>query len=322
MKCRECAVLLEAGWVKIALPYMCLATSMFIVGTYVGLSKTLAATFPVFLLGMLRFAIGGIAMVSWLRKPAAEPVLDARTRWLIFLEAFVGSFLFTVFMVIGVSRSSAVAAGVIMSAIPAAIAILSRMVLHEPLRPKVLLAIACAVSGIALLALAGPASPIAPDRHEPQRWLGYAALGAAVLCESGYAVMGKKLTAVLSPRRISAMVNLWGLVLMLPVGLYTAWSFDFGAVSAGIWVLLVFYGLAASVWTVWLWMTGLVRVPASRAGVFSVMLPIGAACTGVMILGEPFSALHAVAFGIALAGLLLASWPGRQRESRTCSTSN
>ena len=42
---------------------------------------------------------------------------------------------------------------------------------------------------------------------------------------------------------------------------------------------------------------------------FTVMLPLGALAVGVAVLGEPFTAGHAVAMGLALAGLLLATWP-------------
>jgi drug/metabolite transporter (DMT)-like permease len=76
-------------------------------------------------------------------------------------------------------------------------------------------------------------------------------------------------------------------------------------------VLLLFYSLAASVATVWLWMKGLKRVPAQRAGVFTVMLPVSAALVGVLFLGEAFGTGHVAAFVLALAGLLLAAWPGR-----------
>lgn len=297
------------------LAYACLGGSMFIVGSYVALSKPLAVVFPVFLLGWLRFGIGGIAMLRWLRKPSTEPPLDRRTRLLIFLEAFLGNFLFTICMVLGVSRSSAVAAGVIMSAIPAAVALLSRVVLREEVRPATWAAVACGVAGIALLAWTRPHAEVGVS--DADRWLGYALLFGTVLCEASYAVIGKRLTAVLSPKRISAMMNLWGFVLMLPPGLFIAWSFDFGAVSLPIWGLLVFYSLAASVWTIWLWMTGLRHVPASRAGLFTVMLPIGAATVGVVLLGESFSGLQALAFAIALLGLLLASWPGRRAPEST-----
>lgn len=306
---------MRPGGVSPAVPwlaYMCLAGSMFVVGAYVALSKPLAVIFPVFFLGCLRFGIGGLSMLHWLRKPETEPPLTPSMRWLIFIESFVGSFLFTVFMVLGVSYSSAVAAGVIMSAIPAAIAVLSRMVLGELIRPQILLAIVCAVGGIALLALAQPGTEEAAAGEADQRWLGYALLGGAVLCEAAYAVVGKHLTSALSAKRISALMNAWGFVLMLPAGIWVARQFDFSAVSLPVWGLLVVYALAAS-WTIWLWMTGLRRVPASRAGVFTVMLPIGAACVGVLVLGEPFGRLHAAAFALALVGLVMAVWPVAER---------
>jgi drug/metabolite transporter (DMT)-like permease len=79
--------------------------------------------------------------------------------------------------------------------------------------------------------------------------------------------------------------------------------------------LLVFYALAASVATVWLWMRGLRHVPASRAGIFTVCLPVSAAAVGVAWLGEPFGTAHAVAVAMALAGLLLATWPDQTRAA-------
>jgi len=79
-----------------------------------------------------------------------------------------------------------------------------------------------------------------------------------------------------------------------------------------IWGLLVFYALAASMWTVWLWMTGLKRVPAAQAGMFTVMLPISAAAIGVIFMGERLSGLQMLAFAIALFGLVLATLPTRR----------
>jgi drug/metabolite transporter (DMT)-like permease len=57
------------------------------------------------------------------------------------------------------------------------------------------------------------------------------------------------------------------------------------------------------------------RVPAARAGVFSVMLPVSAALVGVAALGEPFGAMHAVAFVLALSGLVLSTWPTGYRSN-------
>jgi drug/metabolite transporter (DMT)-like permease len=285
--------------------YLSLAASMALVGSYVGLSKLLVAVFPVLLLAWLRFGIAAVAMAHWVRRLPGDAALSRHDRMLLFWESFLGNFLFSICMLYGVAMTSALAAGVTMAAIPAAVAVLSRMFLGEQIRPRVAAAIACAALGIALLALArtgGPATAAASP-------LGYALLLAAVLCEASYVVIGKRLTGNVSPRRISALINLWGLALVTPFGVWQALSFDFAAVQAHTWVLLGFYAIAASVVTVWLWMMGLRHVPSSRAGVFAVMLPVGAALVGVVVLGERFGVAHFAAFALAMLGLLLATWP-------------
>ena len=287
----------------------CLALSMALVGSYVALSKPLVAAIPVFLLAWLRFGIGGLAMLHWLRRPASEPPPTPRTRRLLFLESFLGNFLFSVCMLFGVSMTSAVSAGVIMASIPAVVAILSGVFLRERISGRTCTAIALAAAGIGLLALAKPhGAGAGGDRA----WLGNLLVFAAVLCEASYAVIGKALTGVMGPRRITSLINLWGFALATPFGLWQALRFDFVAVSPSAWLLLLFYALAASVWTVWLWMTGLKAVPAAQAGVFTVMLPVAAATVGVVFLGEALDGLQLLAFVAALAGVLLATVPARR----------
>jgi drug/metabolite transporter (DMT)-like permease len=250
-------------------------------------------------------------MAGWLRKPAEEPPLGPRERRLLFLESFLGNFLFSICMLYGVKWAGALAAGVVMAALPAAVALLSRLVLGERMTQRVVLAIGCAALGIALMALSRPVATGADAAGPGGVPWGHLLLVAAVLCEASYVVIGKRLTAGLGPRRISALVNLWGLALVTPLGLAQALAFDFASPTPGLWGLLVFYALAASMATVWLWMTGLRTVPASQAGVFTVMLPVTAAAVGLW-LGEPFSAGLGAAFALALAGLLLATWPVRR----------
>jgi drug/metabolite transporter (DMT)-like permease len=292
------------------LAYVCLASSMAVVGSYVGLSKLLVAVFPVFLLAWLRFGIAAVAMLHWVRRRDGEAALSSHDRWLLFWESFLGNFLFSICMLFGVALTSAVAAGVVMAAIPAAVALLSRIFLGERIRPRVMMAIALAATGIVLLALAKHDEGAAAAASG---W-GYLLLLGAVLCEASYVVIGKRLTGQLTPRRISALINLWGLALVTPFGLWQALRFDFSSVGSATWALLVFYAIAASMVTVWLWMQGLRHVPAPQAGVFTVMLPISAAMVGVFFLGEPFGTMHWVAFALSLAGLLLATWPQSRRE--------
>lgn len=286
--------------------YLCLAASTSLVGSYVGLSKLLLLSFPVFLLAWLRFGIAGVLMAGWVKAPAGAAPLDASTRGLLFLESFIGNFLFSICLLFGLRECSAMAAGVIMAGIPAAVALLSALVLKERLAPRVLAGIVLGVAGIALVALErqGGAAQSTP--------LGLALVLAAVFCEAAYVVIGKRLTQDLTPRRISALINLWGLVLVTPLGLWQALRFDFNAVPLLHWGLLGFYAAAASMVTVVLWMRGLQSVPASQAGVFMVFLPIATALVGGIFLGEHLQPTQALAYGLALAGVLLATWPARR----------
>ncbi len=295
----------RAPWIA----YLCLGSSMAVVGSYVGLSKVLVAVFPVFLLAWLRFGISAVAMVGWLRAPRDEKALSGRERGLLFVESFFGNFLFSICMLFGVALSSALAAGVIMAALPAVVAILSKLFLRERIAPRVSLGIACAVGGIVLVSLSRHA-----DSSGSSSVLGNLLLFGAVCCEAIYVVVGKLLTGVVGPKRISALINLWGFALVAPLGLWQALGFDFGAVAASSWSLLVGYSIAASMVTVWLWMTGLEHVDAASAGTFTVLLPISAAGVGVVFLGERFSAVQAVAFALALAGIVLATWPEGARS--------
>lgn len=287
--------------------YGYLALSMSLVGSYVALSKPLVAAIPVFLLAWLRFGIGALAMANWLSKPATELPLRISTHGWLFLEALLGNFLFSICMLYGVSLTSAVSSGIIMASIPAVVALLSHIFLRERLDGRTLLAVGCAVTGVALAQTATLSSQ--DGNASANALLGNLLIFCAVLCEAAYTVIGKKLVHHLDARRISALVNLWGLALMTPLGLKWALHFNFSTPTVGIWLLLLYYALAASVWSVWLWMSGLKHIPAGHGGIFTVFLPLSTALVGMLALGESISAQQWVAFAIALLGVLLATLP-------------
>lgn len=284
--------------------YLLLLASMSLVGVYVALSKPLVAAIPVFALAFLRFAIAAFAMIPWTRRGPGEPPLAPHERRQLFTMSFFGNFLFSICMLTGVSLTTATSAGVILATLPAVVAVLSRVVLGERLTRRALAAVAAAVGGVALLQFARGGA----GEARGSVWLGNLLLFGAVLCEATYVILAKRLSATRAPLRVSALINLWGLALIAPLGLWQLARLDLGALGIGHWTLLVFYSLAASLFAVWLWMAGTRHVPASHAGVFTVALPIAATLVGVGWLGEPFTALHATALALAAAGIALVAF--------------
>jgi drug/metabolite transporter (DMT)-like permease len=303
---------------------------MMLVGVYVGLSKPLTAALPVFILASLRFFIAAVIMIPWLEPGAGR--LDRSTWQTLFIQSLFGNFLFSICMLYGVALSSATTAGLVMSCLPAVVALFSWLLLREPINARTGLAIALSVVAIALLQWAQPGShldslPLIEGPHKEQGsaaakqgddfFKGSTALGTglllvAVACEALYVVLGKRLSKTLSAKRNAALLNLFGLVLMLPLGIgQVIWlaksgtPFSWSTLHWNIWALLVFYAFAASVGSTWLWFTGLRQVPASRAGVFAIGLPIAAVLVGVLVLNEPFTALHGFCLALCIAAIAL-----------------
>ncbi|MCP5266218.1 MAG: DMT family transporter [Burkholderiaceae bacterium] len=291
--------------------YLLLAAGMALVGTYVALSRPLTAVIPVFLLAWLRFAIAAIAMLPWLRATPADARLDRRLLGTLFTQSLFGNFLFSICMLIGVSMTSATAAGVILASLPAVVALLSWLLLREPIGRRTLVAVMLAGAGIAALSLARTGA----SGGEPSV-LGNLLVFGSACCEAVYVVLGKPLTRHLSPKRISAIINLFGLALMTPLGLWQALEFDFAAIGADTWALLVFYALAASMFATWLWLTGLKSVPAAGSGVFTIAMPLAASGIGVALLGERPGLAHGFALACAILAIWLAAAPDAAARRR------
>ena len=283
---------------------------MLLVGAYVALVKPLTALFPVFTLAFLRFAIAAVVLLPWSWRSPTEPPLTRAESLQLFLQSFFGNFLFSICMLWGVALTSATASGLVLSALPVVVALFSTVLLRERLSGRLLLAVLCAGAGIALIELARPVRSTASSS-----WLGDGLVFAAVCCEALYVVIGKRLAATRTPMRVSAWINLWGLALTAPFGLWQIVRLDLSAIEPRFWAYLVFYSLAASVVAVALWMSGLRRISAGVAGVFTVALPLSTTAVAVGVLGEALTWAHAFALTCALLAILLAAWPAASTAS-------
>ncbi|KWF88860.1 multidrug DMT transporter permease [Burkholderia diffusa] len=287
-----------------------LILSMLLVGSNVGIGKSIVVFVPVAILATLRFVIA-IAVLWPLFSPVKMRAVR-RAEWLnLFLQAFFGTFMFTLLMLNGVQRTSAVAAGVITSTIPAIVALFAWLILREKPNGRALASIALAIAGVVTINLAngsaGGAAAHGAGGTSAGSLTGNLLILGAVCCESIYVILSRRLTQTLAPIDICAYTHLFGLCLMLPLGATALWHFDYASVPAGTWALVVWYGLSASIFSFWLWMKGIRHVPGSLAGVFSAVLPVAAAAYGIAFLGERPTLAHGIALACVVTGIALAS---------------
>ncbi|MGG1946814.1 DMT family transporter [Trinickia sp. NRRL B-1857] len=281
-----------------------LIAAMLLVGSNVGIGKSIVAFVPVLVFALLRFVIALAVLWPLLRPSKMRDVKGGE--WLnLFLQALFGTFGFTLLMLNGVARTSAVAAGVITSTIPAVVALFAWIFLRERPNARACVSIALAMLGIVAVNLShGNASAA----HGATGSLaGNLMVLGAVCCESLYVILSRRLTQTLAAIDICAYTHLFGFLLMLPLGAKALASFDYAAVPSGIWALTLWYGLSASIFSFWLWMKGIRHVHGSLAGVFSAVLPIAAAAYGIVFLGERPTLAHGIALACVVSGIAIAS---------------
>lgn len=164
--------------------------------------------------------------------------------------------------------------------------------------------------GVAIIVLKGNLTGLASSSFN----LGDLMFIAAALSWAGYSVLLKgRRTAGLPVSALFAVVTLSGSLLLAPFAL---WEFLTGAMMpqtltawGGIAGIVVFSSLLAFSG----YQYGVARLGASTASVFMYLLPPYGVGLAVLVLDEPFEVHHALGIVTVLAGLVLATAPGRKR---------
>jgi len=181
---------------------------------------------------------------------------------------------------------------------PLLIAILAALFLGERLTTLVRLSLGTAVAGTALLVV-GP------------RGLGEVAghfgLGALLALGAGvsyavYAVAAKGLLARVTPLAVSAITFALAAAFLAPALLVEPGPA--AALAAG-WPLLLYLGLGPTAVAYALFTAGLGRVPATVAGVVSLLEPLTATTLGLLVFGERLGAIGTAGALLLLAALTL-----------------
>ena len=265
--------------------YLQLALSMAFVGANVAVGKIIVEEVPIFLFSEIRFLIALLFLVPMLviSRPQVVRLEKSHVGYL-FLQSFFGVFLFSVLMLYGVRFTSAAAAGIITSTVPAVIALLSFFFLRERMSSTQAFSICLAVLGILIITLQKSPSNI----DSSPMVIGNILVFGAVVSEALFTIFAKKLSTVFTPIQMATAVNVIGFILFLPFAIKEALSFDFINLKWSIWFLIVYYAITASVLSFILWYQGVKKVNASLAGIFTGFIPIAATLVGIYLLKESF----------------------------------
>jgi len=278
-----------------------LVAAMSMTGANVPLVKLLLASMPPGILLPARFLLAA-AVLTVLVRNEPGPRLDALGghQWgAIALLAVVGSVLFTWFVLEGVRRTSGASAGIILSALPAVVAV-AGIARGERLRSGEGAMIALAVAGVALIQ--GHAVPQADAAMST--WLGNLLIACAVLSEAAFVLVARRISTEIGPMRLSLAVALVSLIVSSLFGVTATSSYDWRTLDVGAIMLFIWYAMTASVVCTVLWYRGVAHVESWASGLATTAVPVSALAVSVLILGEPLSAAQLVGAGLVIAAIL------------------
>lgn len=282
--------------------YVELSSAMVFVGSTVVVSKVITTYFPVFLATGLRFAIATVILLPMLLKANhGFPSLGKKEVWVLFMQAFAGNFLFSIFLLYGLKLTSAAESGILLGTTPAVIGLISFLLLREPLMWNKGVGLLIATLGIGVINSIGAAPSVGQGSNH---LLGNVLVFGAVIGEALWTILGKAVSGKVTSLTIASLTSFFGLALFSPFAVYEARGFDFVAVPLLSWTSIVYYGIG-TVGAYMLWYQGVSKVPASTAGVFTGVLPVSAIILSNIVLKEPIPWSYWVGIASVLLAIIL-----------------
>lgn len=288
---------------KTTIAYVNLSLAMVLVGSSVVAGKIMVMELPVFLASGLRFILAlAILVPIVLLREGGLPRISRRSWLMMGLQSLCGSFLFTVFLLYGLTMTGPASAGIVTSTTPACMGIMAWLFLGDRPSRKTGLGIVLSVLGVAVINLVQSGGVAGSNPV-----LGNLLVLGAVVFESLFLLIRKTVPEPLSPLAVSTIISFFGLLWFLPMGAVEALQTDFSAITATGWLVVAYYGAAVTVLAYIFWFAGITRVPPSTAGVFTAVMPISALVLSALVLGEPIGWQQLTGCACVLGGIVLIS---------------
>jgi drug/metabolite transporter (DMT)-like permease len=217
-------------------------------------------------------------------------LMEKREWLMLFLQALFGIFLFRMFLLQGLLRTSAGEAGILTGATPAVTALLAMVILKEPASVKSLAGILSTVGGILLIQ--GALSP--GNEFLPENFWG----NMLVLCAAGseslfnmfsrmnYLKAASRQKEPFNPVVQTMLVSGIALLLCIIPALFEQPVSSLMALGIKEWLSLIWYGVFVTALAFIFWYAGIKRRSVYAAAAFSGMMPFTSLFLSVMVLGE------------------------------------
>jgi drug/metabolite transporter (DMT)-like permease len=204
----------------------------------------------------------------------------------------------------GLVLTTAASASIIAASEPAVVIVLGLAFFGQRRDDRLILVTFIAMVGVVLTTAAPPGG------KAPSPLLGTALIFLGVVFAALYVLLSSTLVDRHDPLALAAAQQSVGLVLAilcLGAALLLGWERWPSGLDASTWGLVLLSGIVQYALAFWLYLTGMTRLPVTRAAVFLTLTPVFGVGGAMVFLGESLAASQALGCAMVIAALLLMS---------------
>lgn len=268
-------------------------------------SKYLLTSMPVLLMITLRFLLAAVILLPlhWLTKDSKIKLKNhlktlTKRDWVFLLaQAITAGALFNCLMLYGLKYTDANVAGIITSALPAIIALMSFVILKEEFNLKKLICVLFTCVGLVIIALE-------KFKHAAHQSLfGNLIIVLALIPESSYYILVKLHSNRLPVFFASSLINAINALIVLPLAIFFS-STNPLLLTSFDWQILFLLGLSSGLFYVF-WYFGCQHVDGTMSSLSTAVMPLATVVLAFIILGEQLSLSQALGMGLIILSIAI-----------------
>lgn len=252
-----------------------------------------------------RFVLATVVMYLVLRSRGPVPLPARADIPAIAALGIVGNGVYQLFFILGVNRTGAGAASLLLAGTPLVTALLSAALGHERIRPRVWLGVVCTLIGIILVVGFGEAASSSPVTLE-----GNLLMMGATLSWAGYTVGSRRYIDRYGPVPITAWTLWVGTPVLFLLGVPDLLRINIGDVAFGTWLGVVYGGVLSIGIAYLIWYYGVKLLGNTRTSVYSNLTPVLALIVAWLVLREVPSVGQVAGAAVIVGGVTLAQRRG------------
>jgi drug/metabolite transporter (DMT)-like permease len=223
-----------------------------------------------------------------------------RDVWVLIGLGVLGNGLYQLFFILGLARTRAGTAALMLAATPALVAMLGRVLGTERIARRASGGIALQLVGVACVVFGTSAAVRGDDSI-----VGSALLFGAAMCWAMFAVLLKPYADRVAAIHLGAYTLVGGALMMTIVAIPGIIATDWRALSLPVWGALVYSGIGALVVANLIWYRGVRVLGPTRTSMYSNLQPLIALFVAWIMLGEVPTVWQTIGAGSIMSGLLL-----------------